>query len=193
MRPSRCPQCKPISFHSIAEVWLTFLSLAFRFLQLFSRLQPLLPKSVTSLAPKPITTTSTTFTDLLAPPTISSTHLPTAHLRSDRPAILVSSTSWTADEDFSILLNALNLYELEARKSVDGTSSASVRLPPLAVVVSGKGPGRRSWEIQVEKRRLEEGWKFVGVWCAWVEVEDYPRLLGELSSFLHTSQSFLGC
>ena len=35
----------------------------------------------------------------------------TVTMKLSRPGILVSSTSWTEDEDFSILLEALKAYE----------------------------------------------------------------------------------
>ena len=35
------------------------------------------------------------------------------HLRKDRPALLVSSTSWTPDEDFIILLDAAVQYDIK--------------------------------------------------------------------------------
>lgn len=56
-----------------------------------------------------------------------------ARLREDRPGLLVSSTSWTEDEDFTILLDALDEYELNC-------SVNSEDYPLLLCVITGKGP-----------------------------------------------------
>ncbi|KAJ8503357.1 hypothetical protein ON010_g19096 [Phytophthora cinnamomi] len=64
--------------------------------------------------------------------------------RENRPAMIISSTSWTADEDFGILLTALELLDKR-------TSSLSVsEFPNLLVVVTGKGPQK---EMYLEKIR----------------------------------------
>lgn len=55
-------------------------------------------------------------------------------MRRDRPALLVSSTSWTPDEDFSVLLEALARFDSRA------ASGAAPTLPFVVVVVTGKGP-----------------------------------------------------
>ena len=51
-----------------------------------------------------------------------------------RPALLISSTSWTEDEDFGILLSALLEYDQA------GSHEENLNLPNLVCVITGKGP-----------------------------------------------------
>lgn len=109
-------------------------------------------------------------------------------LRPDRPAILVSSTSWTPDEDFSILLEALDIYEARARELA---SQGETSLPKLLAIVTGKGPMKKRYMEEVGK--LQESWKWVRCISLWLEAEDYPVLLGsaDLGVSLHSSSSGL--
>lgn len=107
-------------------------------------------------------------------------------LRKDRPALLVSSTSWTPDEDFSILLEALSIYELDAT-----TRKSSCSLPKILVIVTGKGPLRDTYMQKINE--LQNKWKWVRCVSLWLEAEDYPILLGsaDLGVCLHSSSSAL--
>lgn len=104
-------------------------------------------------------------------------------LRPDRPAFIVSSTSWTADEDFSLLLQALDKYQ--AAKARDPA------LPKLLVVITGKGAGRAPFEAQVAQRERSGQWPDVCVRCLFVSAKDYPVVLGcaDLGISMHQSSS----
>lgn len=95
-------------------------------------------------------------------------------LRPDRPAVLVSSTSWTEDEDFSILLDALSIYEQRAR-------TARGRLPRVLMLVTGKGPLRELYMHKARGMQGREGdpWQWVHIISTWLEPGDYPLLLGK--------------
>ncbi|KAJ6626999.1 mannosyltransferase [Mycena sp. CBHHK59/15] len=105
-------------------------------------------------------------------------------LREDRPALLVSSTSWTPDEDFSILLAALKKYDARA-------TASNGRLPKLLVLITGKGPLREMYMKEVDE--LQKTWQWVRCISMWLEAEDYPVLLGaaDLGICLHSSSSGL--
>ena len=104
--------------------------------------------------------------------------------RCDRPALVVSGTSWTPDEDFGVMLEALRKYDQEKRTNPDSASMAN-----LLVIVTGKGPLR----AQFERTMRESPLRHVRVLTAWLAIEDYPRLLGsaDCGVSLHTSSSGL--
>ncbi|KAF2857951.1 glycosyltransferase family 33 protein [Piedraia hortae CBS 480.64] len=97
--------------------------------------------------------------------------------------LIVSSTSWTADEDFTILLDALIKY-VASRKHGE-------QLPRLWVVITGKGPRQEEYRYRlaqaVSAGQLDE----TIVVLAFLPLEEYARLLGsaDLGISLHTSSS----
>lgn len=117
-------------------------------------------------------------------PTYQENHL--VKLRQDRLALIVSSTSWTPDEDFNILLDALAIYELHAT-----LQKSDSLLPKVLVVVTGKGPLRDTYMRKINE--LQKKWNWVRCVSLWLEAEDYPILLGsaDLGVCLHSSSSAL--
>ncbi|KAI1933257.1 mannosyltransferase [Ophidiomyces ophidiicola] len=98
--------------------------------------------------------------------------------------LLVSSTSWTPDEDFSLLLQALCQYSTCA-------TTTNTSLPELHVIITGKGPQQRMY-FQIVESLIETGkLKKVSITCAWLTIENYARLLAcsSLGVCLHTSSS----
>ncbi|EGG01422.1 family 33 glycosyltransferase, partial [Melampsora larici-populina 98AG31] len=111
-----------------------------------------------------------------------------AHLKPNRPALIVSSTSWTHDEDFSILINALSIYTKSKKDNPN--------LPSLLCLITGKGPLKEFYRQEIAKRDKDEKWGSQAVKCelVWLDdVDDYKRLLGscDLGISLHQSSSGL--
>ena len=104
--------------------------------------------------------------------------------KENQPVLLISSTSWTPDEDFSILLNAL--VELNEKLNND-TSTKSTSFPHVVVIVTGKGPLKSMYQSQISKLNLN----YFSIITMWLEAKDYPILLGccDLGVSLHVSTS----
>lgn len=97
----------------------------------------------------------------------------------DRPALVISSTSWTEDEDFGTLLQALETYEKTSRETA----------PRIICVITGKGPQKEMYRKKIESLQ----WKKIQFCLPWLSAEDYPLLLGsaDVGVCLHTSSSGL--
>ena len=103
-----------------------------------------------------------------------------------RLKVVVSSTSWTPDEDFSILLDALVAY------AAARAAATPPDLPELCVVITGKGPLKADYLARIAALRDAGRLAGVSVQTPWFpSVADYVRALGaaDLGVSLHTSSS----
>ncbi len=96
------------------------------------------------------------------------------------PAIIVSPTSWTRDEDFELLLEAVRRCEA----LVEGRA-----FPDVLVLLTGRGWRRADFEAKaaaLPNRRIHAR-------TAWLEPDDYPRVVAaaDLGLCLHRSASGL--
>lgn len=98
--------------------------------------------------------------------------------------LLVSSTSWTPDEDFAILIEALCTYSEKA-------TTTHPHLPEILAVITGKGPEKESYLRSIESLKSEGKLEMVTIKTAWLSFEEYPSLLAcaDLGVSLHTSSS----
>ena len=100
---------------------------------------------------------------------------------------IVSPTSWTADEDFDVVIDAVRYVEDRIRGWEAG--EAGRRFADLVMLVTGDGVRRAEFERRfagLPARRVQ-------LRTRWLEPEDYPRIVGaaDLGLCLHRSSSGL--
>ncbi|KAI0132925.1 glycosyl transferase group 1 [Xylariales sp. AK1849] len=92
--------------------------------------------------------------------------------------LIVSSTSWTPDEDFSLLLEALVKYAQDSPR-------------PIIAIITGKGPQKSYYQSRIQE--LDSAGKLpnIRILTAWLTMEDYALLLSsaDLGICLHMSSS----
>jgi beta-1,4-mannosyltransferase len=96
------------------------------------------------------------------------------------PALVVSPSSWTVDEDIPLLIEA-------AERCDAAISRDEQTFPDLLVVVTGLGPLREEYERRMAALRLRR----VHLRALWLDGADYARFIGaaDLGVSLHRSSS----
>lgn len=107
-------------------------------------------------------------------------------IRSETAGFIVCPTSWTEDEDFDLVIDAVRWLEERVRGWEVTTNR---RFPELVILVTGDGARRAEFERRfagLPARRVQLRTRFL-------EPEDYPRVVGsaDLGLCLHRSSSGL--
>ncbi|KAL2173434.1 glycosyltransferase family 33 protein [Thermothelomyces heterothallicus CBS 202.75] len=105
--------------------------------------------------------------------------------------LVVSSTSWTPDEDFSLLLDALVRYASAADTTTTTTTTNDGTRTPLLAIITGKGPQRDLYVRRVAELTAAGRLPNVRVATAFLPFADYAALLAcaDLGICLHKSSS----
>lgn len=108
-------------------------------------------------------------------------------IRANTVGFIVCPTSWTEDEDFDVVIEAVMRLEERIRGWEAGSSAR--RFPELVILVTGDGARRAEFERRfagLPARRIQLRARFL-------EPEDYPRVVGsaDLGLCLHRSSSGL--
>jgi len=108
-------------------------------------------------------------------------------IRASTVGFIVCPTSWTEDEDFDVVIEAVMRLEERIRGWEAGSSPR--RFPELVILVTGDGARRAEFERRfagLPARRIQLRARFL-------EPEDYPRVVGsaDLGLCLHRSSSGL--
>ncbi|MGQ0734282.1 MAG: glycosyltransferase [Acidobacteriota bacterium] len=103
-----------------------------------------------------------------------------------RVPLVVCPTSWTPEEDFDLLLEALDRTERRLGADAPHTEHQQVEAR-LALLVTGRGPLKAAFEARLSRRAFEH----VAVRTAWLAPEEYPAIIGlaDLGLSLHQSSS----
>ena len=98
--------------------------------------------------------------------------------KNNKPFLMISSTSWTPDEDFNLLLDSFILTEKKLRNSFD-------KFKKVLFIITGRGPNKNEFFKKLSTQNL----KLFDVKSIWLDRYDYPKILGNpnLGICLHYS------
>lgn len=107
------------------------------------------------------------------------------NLKKNRPLTLISSTSWTPDEDFYLLLDSIIIMENEIKNS----ESYLHLKKKILLIITGKGPMKEKFMKTVNSYNLQ----IFEIKSIWLDSDDYPKILPmmDFGICLHYSSSGL--
>lgn len=99
--------------------------------------------------------------------------------------ILITSTSFTEDEDFNLLIKSL----IEFEKYLQDSKFNNNNNKKIYMIITGKGPKRDYYMNLIKNEKFEK----IIIKNVWLKIEDYPKILkiSDLGISLHYSSSGL--